>query len=371
MRTSHKLLLFGGRQPGIIRSIFADGTDGFYFDFSKTDRLFQAATGPTAVSAAGQNIGLALESSQWSGRTYAQVMDAAANIGGSGYTMSVGGGTGTATENPTGQLNLTGDGTNAAVGDKSVATTAGVLYELRFDVAANALAASVGTSQGGQQLLANNTYNVGPNLRYFVATGATSWVRFLKVFNALAQITNISIRPVAGNHGLQATTSAQPKYQTGGLARFDGLDDCLVSSLQLGVAGTMMLKFNKAVGNSSQAIMGQRVGSGDDAIIILNTAGLLLGNFGTGANLTGAVNRAGANVVAALTWDGATVNLYENGVNIGTQAQSGTLAAANVILGSALTTSLFAEVDVYHALAIKKALTAAEIAAITSLWGTS
>lgn len=134
----------------------------------------------------------------------------------------------------------------------------------------------------------------------------------------------------------------------------------------------MVVKFNKAVGHSSQVIMGQRADANTDAIFVVQTTtGFLIGNFGTGANMIGARNLAGLDVVVAMTWDGATVNLYESGALIATQAQSGALSPANVILGSARTDSLFAAVDIKKALAIKKALTAAQIAAITNLWGTS
>ncbi len=60
------LLLMGTAQVDPILSIFADGTDGFYFDGSKTDRTFQDQVN-TAADDAAESIGLALEGSKWSG----------------------------------------------------------------------------------------------------------------------------------------------------------------------------------------------------------------------------------------------------------------------------------------------------------------
>lgn len=116
------------------------------------------------------------------------------NLAGFGYTMSVNGGTGTATESPSGTLNLTGDGVNRATADKSVPTVAGRRYRLRFLVGGSAGNGSIGTSQGGTQTVGSTVFNVGFNDLSFVATAATHWVQFAKTGAALATVTNISLR---------------------------------------------------------------------------------------------------------------------------------------------------------------------------------
>lgn len=57
-----------------ILGVFADGTDGFYFDFSKTDRLFQDTTGQTPADDPGESVGLALEGHGWGGKTLSQLI---------------------------------------------------------------------------------------------------------------------------------------------------------------------------------------------------------------------------------------------------------------------------------------------------------
>jgi hypothetical protein len=65
-------------------------SDGFAFDFTKTDRHFQTSTGPTLADDVTDPIGLALESREWNGRTLAEELATQAELRGGGVTGSVG-----------------------------------------------------------------------------------------------------------------------------------------------------------------------------------------------------------------------------------------------------------------------------------------
>lgn len=108
------------------------------------------------------------------------------------WSMSVNGGTGTATESPNGQLNLTGDATNAATGDQSFTTVATKEYRLNFTVATNTAVVAVGTTQGGAEI-ASPTGTAGAKSSTFVATGTTTWLRFSRTPASLSTITAISV----------------------------------------------------------------------------------------------------------------------------------------------------------------------------------
>lgn len=177
-----------------------------------------------------------------------------------------------------------------------------------------------------------------------------------------------------GRNATQATTAAQPKYQTGGLARFDGLDDNLLTTLNPSSPFTMVVKLK--AGSATRGIMGITTGTNGRCFLQTATSGLLCG--GVGANSTGVIvggaSILGAIGVAALTLDGTTNKLYWNGGEIYSGVQNGTPGAFPIALGavnSSGTVTAFGDHDFYHALAIKKALTAAQVAAITNLWGTS
>lgn len=183
-----------------------------------------------------------------------------------------------------------------------------------------------------------------------------------------------------GNSATQATTAAQPKWQTGGLARFDGSDDNLLSTLKPS-ATAMTLVADVLVGTAGNAtvLMGC-IGAGTQRLSLgFTVAGVLAGSLGNQFSSTildaGAVDRSGQRLRAALTCDGTTVRLYANGVQVYSGAQSGAPATDQDIAVGAYNNAgaiqSFSNADMYKALAIKKALTAAEIVAITNEWGTS
>ncbi len=134
-----------------------------------------------------------------------------ANLAASGYTMSVNGGTGTATESPTGQLNLTGDGTNQATGDKSFTTVVGGRYRVVCTVGTNACGISVGNTQGNNGIVNGAPAAVGFNSFEFTPTATTTWIRFFRTSASLSTITGIAVQelPATGAFPKRAATFAE------------------------------------------------------------------------------------------------------------------------------------------------------------------
>jgi len=146
------------------------------------------------------------------------------------WTLTVAG-TATATESPTGTLNLTGDGTNAAAADKVFGTVPGASYRVTFNITGASLPAIVGTSQGGFNIVAPTVFSIGLNSFQFTATSATSWLRFSRTgASPTGVVSNISVKLVAGAHASQATSTKRPLYVStagGPGLQFDGVDDFL------------------------------------------------------------------------------------------------------------------------------------------------
>jgi hypothetical protein len=116
------------------------------------------------------------------------------NLGASGYTMSVNGGSGTATESPTGTLNLTGDGTNPATADKAISgLTVGRHYRCVFLVATNTPQFRVGTTSGGAETVPNTTVATGVASFEFTATATTHHIRFTRSPASIATVSSITI----------------------------------------------------------------------------------------------------------------------------------------------------------------------------------
>jgi hypothetical protein len=368
----------GGTIPFTISSIFADGTDGFYFDFSQTDQLF-LGTG-AQIAAGGENIGLALESSKWDGQTLAQELSGQAELvangdfsaGTTGWTAS------DVTQSVTGGT-LTITNTSAAAGytSQSFATVVGKVYSISVNALGGTSNASLRVGTAPNSIANLNVTPVGLSWYSFAATATTTHVTLRVSSSITGQYTewdDVSVKEVPGNHGRQATAAARPSWQTGGLARFDGSDDNLLTPLVAGTANTLMvkLKFGSSVANriaiggsataSERLFLGRSSankvagGVGTDSLTVINGGSTI-------TNLTG---------VAALVQDGSTVGLYWNNTLIYSGAQSGAVGSAPLRVGAAgATASFFSDDDIYYALAIKKALTATEIADITNLWGTS
>jgi hypothetical protein len=228
---------------GVMSSIFADGTEGFYFDFSRLDRLWQDSAGTTPVASAGQNIGRALS------------------------------------------------------------------------LDPDAVVAS------------------------------------------------------------QATTAAQPKWQTGGLARFDGSDDSLLTTLTPGAAMSLMFKCKLTSLLAAGAYLtGSRVTGTDSRFYLGFDASEQLHAIIGATTVTRTGSLHDTIGVAGLVLSGGNATLYWNGVGETPGAVGSPNTTIALPLGainiSAVIQSFFPG-DIYYALAIKKALSAAEISAITNLWGTS
>jgi hypothetical protein len=363
------------RENLIVPSLFADGTDGFYFDFSKTDRLFQDNLG-TLANAGGSSIFLGLESHAWAGKTLAEYLVASTPALVEPFDSSAPWTLQADLAISGGKLTCTAAGGTRG-GYRPVSLTPG-LYRVTFDV--DSISGNVAVEICNDANGTNGTgvfaqVTTGTKTQYIQVTNQTG-VRFRFQVGTTAQVDSLRIDRIADNHGVQATTAAQPKWQTGGLARFDGSDDCLPTPLVPGSAMTLMAKCAFSV-NNSKIIMGCQDASSGRCQLIFSSLQSLSAGVGSqdSATIFASTDISNSTHVVALTFNGSTVKLYVDGVEEYSGAQSGSPSASVPITVGARnvagTNGGFFDKDIYHALAIKKALTAAEIAAITNLWGTS
>jgi len=363
----------GGRR-WLPSDVFLPGDNGFLYDFSRADALFQEATGTTPAGV-DQNVGLALDISKWGGKTLAQVLAAAVPVFTADFASGIAGWSAinqAVLSNSAGKLRIEPKVGNSygAASSPSFATVVGRSYQLSIEISP-AGATNTTVRVDGADILPAASRN-GTYTAVFRALATTSTVTAI-VNNAsgvAASFDNISVKEIPGNHASQTTSGARP-VRKAGLTRYDGSDDNLLTTFKFdaGGKGSLALKFNKAVGNSSQILIGARNASTDDVILVLEADGRILANVGTGANLTGGSNRAGQTAIAVLTWDGTTVNLYSDEGLLASQSQSGSVTIADAVaLAASSVASLFASVDIYQALAINRALTPAEITKLTNAW---
>ena len=349
---------------------------GFLHNFARTDRTWQESAATTLADDPTEAVAFAAEESQWNGLTFAQIKAMQTNLVSGAWTLNTPSGSATVSESPAGTLNLTGDGTNTAQADKSVTTETGAWYAIEPDVATNDAIVRAGTTQGGTNLLTSRTAPVGSPQFVFQASGTTSWIRFNRTAAGLSVVSNVRVRKIPGNHAIQsASTSFRPVRQAGGLIRFDGSDDNLLTTLNPAVAMTLAVRM-KPTSAGPIALGARQVANGRGYISTDGSTGKLGGGVGAQntTTITGGSDIRNTTGVAVLTWDGSTVNLYWNGVQLYTGAQSGTPDTAIPIrLGAfndnGVASSFFAG-DIYQALAIQAAITPGEVAALSAYWST-
>lgn len=376
-------------------SLFANGEDGFLFDFSKTDQLFQTSLGQTAVAVDADPIGLALEAHAFGGKTFAAELAAQPELIVNGtFDTSV-----------TGWSDL-GQGAVGSVGGRANRTIvslnqSGGYYQdtsvpigqtVRISADQEITAVGSGGNGGlriydgagfGTQLNDATRTTIGSNTAVRFVRSAAGTLRaylFGETVSAPPTTTfydNVSEKLIPGNHGLQATTSARPFWKTPNFARFDGADDNLLTSL-IPSGSAYSIAFKAKIGSGSKVIMGCQTGT-DVGNLFMNTSGggLLAGGYGTvaAAALTGGSSILGQTGVGILTGDGSTLCLYWNGTLISTQPQAGSpTSSVPITIGCRNqngTPAFFADADFHKALAIKRALTPAEVLNLTNNWNAS
>jgi hypothetical protein len=368
----------------IIRSIFADGTDGLYFNFAELDELFTGSRGPTNVAVATDAIGLALDDHGWGSTALTQQIAAATELVANGNFS--GGATTSWTARASaslsvvsGALRVTNGAASYGYAFQAVTTVVGRTYRVSVTgVSATLAAVNIGTSEAGSQYQSDLNISASTYVRYIVATSTTMYIA-LKIasntISATADFDDISVKWVGGNHGVQATGAAQPKWQTGGLARFDGTDDNLLTTLVPGTAMTLLFKgVIPAASASLKVFLGTQESSTGRCHLYMNTSGNLACAAGDNS-FNSAISIASTTCVIGAIFSGGQSYFCHNGSVTAAGAYTGDPTALRQLAIGARNVNgsldLFSNPDAAHALAIKKALTAAEIAAITNLWGTS
>lgn len=286
-------------------------TDGFYYDFTRTDRHYQEHTGPTLADDVGEAIGLALDQRTWNGAALADMRAAQSNLISGAWSLSVSGAA-TATESPAGTLNLTGDGTNGAVADHSMTTTAGRAVLVEATLSASVFG-YVGTTQGGVSILNGLSLSAGARAFYFAAAGATSWLRFFRGPASLAVISGISAKQIPGYAALQPTASFKPARQAGGV-KFDGSDDNLLSTYYAAAGANFIVAAISVPATLAavQVIAGASGSAANRTFLAIDTSGRVCAGVGSDSTTVhvGTTDLRGTDVVVALSYDGGTVRLF-------------------------------------------------------------
>ena len=393
----------GGKRPFSPLDLFQNGLySGFYYDFSKTDRTFQESTGQTIADDDAEVVGLALEESQWAGKTLAQLLSSLpnqiTNADNEAALMTAAYGAVSTTRGAVAQSSDRGfSGTmsakftaDATTGAHYILIAAGAVpgnktlfIRAKVYVPTGSISAARMIDSGdGSWVTANlTTKDAWVTLNGIRGQKGSAWALGLgnnaseTISGQTFYIDDLEIYEIPGNHGLQATGAARPTRKTGGFLRFDGSDDNLLTTLNPSLALTMAFKGVPVTNNA--CVMGGQPGTSNRCGLFINSAGQIGAGVGTqsSATILGGSDVRNTLGVGAVAFDGATVRLYWNGVEIYNDAQAGAPSTTIPIrlgcLNNNGTAGTFSQVDKYKALAINRALSASEILALTNFWGTT
>jgi len=114
---------------------------------------------------------------------------------------------------------------------QAIATTSGVTYTLTFTVGVGALMLRIGSSAGGEQILADTSFAAGAQSRGFVATGTTTYIEFSNQDPGTTHtLDTVSIKSTLATGSAVTITASQATFEADHVGAFWKLADAGGSS---------------------------------------------------------------------------------------------------------------------------------------------
>jgi hypothetical protein len=203
-------------------------------------------------------------------------------------------------------------------------------------------------------------------------TGNNALRIFAGASTAIA-INSASVRELLGNHASQSNATFRPLRSATG-ALYDGSDDRLAGTFSPTAAGTIAARFNGST--ASRVIIGSAGASDGRAFLALDASGRIAAGIGAQGTSTifGGADIRNEWHSGAVTWDGSTVRLYLDGVEVYSGAQSGAVNTTVPMNEGALnnngTAASFFAGTIARNIALSRVMTPAEILNLHNQWST-
>jgi hypothetical protein len=251
------------------RSLFVNGEQGAWFDASDMSTMYQDSAGTTPVTAVGQPVGLMLD------KRLGAVRGAVVNT-----TTSVNG------------VAIGGPLTTAYSIGGSI--TINEVYEIQFTVSDYA---GTGTLGFGSSSFASANVSANGTYRYILPAVSTRVPALFTRDTNTANFSNISIRPLPGNHRTQATAASRPTLRQDASGyyylEYDGIDDSMATG-SVDFSGMDKMTVFAGINKASDAASGV-------VVELTTTSSATAGSFGLFAPVTAAANyqyRSGGTIPA-------------------------------------------------------------------------
>ncbi|WP_340645330.1 hypothetical protein [Phenylobacterium sp.] len=321
-------------------AFMAGQTDGFWYDFAKTDRQFQENVGPTPADDPNEVIGLALDQRSWNGQTLAQVLSAQTDLIANTWTDAS---TAPATfVFSSGVGTLTADGANRARARATISTVVGKTYCISATFGGLGCELAVGSTLGGNQNLAPVGLLTGSLAYFFVATATTTYIAITRLTAGVGTFSVATTKLVPGSPATQSSTSLKPKFQTTGAA-FDGSDDYLSTPYAAGASDNFIVAKVKIplASSGTRGIVGAAGGSTERFYLAMISGGILTAGAGTQNPGTFQMpgDMRGVETVVGLSASGGIARLFRQGQPSVEAAYTGGLATTLPLFIGGINTS--------------------------------
>lgn len=360
----------GGSLLSRVSALFDGGTyPGFMFKASRFGEgfFYQESIGVGLVTAAGQSIGLAMDSSRMGALGASAFIAAQPEIISNGsFDSGIDG---------WGDLNAWTAGSAVGVDGEIVVTVSsyqgaaqlmtGLTIGALYRVSATVISATGGDTGRLYVGSANNpafptvlnktSLTAGAYDLFFVATSTEHGIGLSSTSGGnTVTWDNISVKEVLGYHGLQSTSNSRPTLQqpSGYAMRFDGIDDYLATALNPQSSGALI--FGGTMDAVGDLVMGSNGGASDRCFIGTNASGYLGAGIGSDSysTIAGSTDITGVDGFNSLRWNGATVSLNrdDTGTPVYSAGQNGSPVNSRPIYvggyNNAGTAGLFADADI-------------------------
>jgi len=235
----------------VMKKLFANGEQGFWYDPSDMGTMYQDAAGTTAVNASGQPLGLMLDNSKGLALGPELITNGDFSAGTDGWTLRAG----TAYSVTNGALTITNTTAAEGYAETLTAVVAGKWYKLTLNVLSASRAYSGSTTVGGKR---NALNGVGSKSIIFLAVlnSALAIGTNSAISGDNITIDNVSVKEIQGNHAYQTTSAARPILQDAPRRiDFDTVDDKLITNLPTQLTGCTVIRSVPNVG--TQILTGQ------------------------------------------------------------------------------------------------------------------
>lgn len=316
----------------------ASQSDGFWFDLTRSDTMFQEDVGPTPADGANEVIGLALSQRLWGGQTLAQVVSGATELVPAGNWNPLSGGI--LSNQSQGGFRLQSDASDdIAMAQKEYSGfVVGRTYKVSVSWSGSNCDTNIirvsnaAITAPGSIINASISASAASREYYFTATATTLYFGVAVIraaFSADITVSGFTIKEITRYAGIQSTTGFKPKFQTGG-AEGDGVDDRLATLYTCGSGDNWLILPNATVPatlSGAQIMVGAQDGSANGFYLGITTAGELRAKVGqtvldtSGLDLRGAAHDLGMWIVDS------TIYLFADGEVVASGAWTGSRPA--------------------------------------------